>query len=87
MNSAEPLFQQQPARSKISIDSQIECAQRELSMRTAVYPKQVRSGKISERLAEQEIQRMDAIISTLKWCRDHRSLILKIKQQEGEEHE
>lgn len=83
----DTLFKQAEVRPKISIEQQLICAQRELCMRTGAYPKWVRSGKISEQAAEREIHQMEAIIETLRWCRDNRELIVKIKKQQGEMNE
>ena len=56
---------------KISIIGQIMEAERELAMRHQVYPRQVQSGRMRQGEADMLIQRQEAIINTLKWCRDN----------------
>lgn len=56
----------------VSIEAQIECAQRELSMRAGVYPRLVQNGKISQRQADKELQAMEAIVETLRQVKQQR---------------
>lgn len=51
--------------SRISLAEQLACAQRELRLRRAVYPRLVQHGKLKPAQAEQEIARMAAIVETL----------------------
>lgn len=50
----------------VSIDRQINCAKRELSMRLGVYPRWVANGRMSQEKADDEIAAMEAIIETLE---------------------
>lgn len=62
---------------KIGIDEQIECIQRELALRHAVYPKRVSAGKMTEKLACKEVDRMEAVLKTLLWVSDHKNQFLQ----------
>lgn len=75
------LFHQSETRRKIGIAEQIACVNRELSLRYAVYPKQVKSGKISERLAQQETERMEAVLATLQWVQANKGVIVEAKNR------
>lgn len=55
----------------ISIIGQIDEAERELAMRQSVYPRRVSAGKMRQGESEMLMQRQEAIIATLKWCRDN----------------
>lgn len=79
------LFHQSEPRPKIGITEQIACVNRELALRYTVYRKKVKSGQISERLAQQETHRMEAVLETLKWVQANKETIVKIKQQMMEE--
>lgn len=79
------LFHQSEPRPKIGITEQIACVNRELALRYTVYPKQVKSGKLSERLAQQETHRMEAVLDTLKWAQANKDLIVKLKHQMEEQ--
>ena len=61
---------------KVSIEAMIGCAQRELQLRRSVYPKQIANRRISAAFANQEVQKMEAIVKTLEWIRANRALIL-----------
>jgi hypothetical protein len=50
----------------ISIEQQIQAAERELSMRRRVYPRRVDDGKMTPEKSAHEIAAMEAIIETLK---------------------
>lgn len=49
----------------ISMDDMINCAKRELAMRKAVYPRQLSRGRISQGVADHEIDCMEAILNHL----------------------
>lgn len=75
------LFHQSEPRPKIGITEQIACVNRELALRYTVYPKQVKSGKISERLAQQETERMEAVLATLKWVQANKGVIVEVTKR------
>ena len=56
-----------------SIDDQIACAVRELNMRRSVYPRQVASKRMSQKIADREIAAQEAIIETLTSVRDRKN--------------
>lgn len=45
---------------------QIQCVQRELALRKAVYPRFIASGKMKEEKAAEEIAVMEAVLETLQ---------------------
>lgn len=49
----------------VSIDAQIACVKREISMREYVYPNQVARGKMTTKQAEDGIAAMKAVLNTL----------------------
>jgi hypothetical protein len=49
-----------------SLTEQIAEAERELKMRQNVYPRQVSTGRLSQSLANRQIERMSAIIKSLR---------------------
>lgn len=51
--------------SEISLAEQLECVDRELSMRSRVYPRWVSERKLTQALADKEMARMRAVRSTL----------------------
>lgn len=51
----------------ISLAEQIECVDRELKMRARVYPLHMAAGKMTEKLAERETTRMQAVLETLRY--------------------
>lgn len=50
----------------ISIARQIQCVEREISMRQRVYPKQIACGRMAKETADNEIAAMKAVLATLK---------------------
>lgn len=50
----------------VSIDEQIACVARELAMRSNVYPRWVKQGKLSQENADKEMRRLTAVMATLK---------------------
>lgn len=50
----------------ITIDDQIACVRREIAMRHRVYPRWVLNGKMKAEEAEQEKDRMHAVLATLQ---------------------
>lgn len=53
----------------ISIDDQIACVEREISMRKRVYPRQVDQGRMTPAKASEEMRRMEAVLFTLRSIR------------------
>lgn len=59
----------------ISIQQQIACVERELKMRRNNYPRWVNAGNLTQDLADKEIERMEAVLNTLKGlCPPERTL-------------
>jgi hypothetical protein len=54
----------------ISLRSQIEEVERELALRSRVYPRQIMAGKMRRGEAELHIERMRAVLATLTRLRD-----------------
>ena len=52
--------------SEISLETQIACVVRELKIRESVYPQWVRSGRMKAETAAEEIERMQAVLATLR---------------------
>jgi len=52
------------------LDEMIKCAGRELGLRRALYPRQIRVGRITQEDADREIALMAAIYERLKLDRD-----------------
>lgn len=53
----------------ITLDEQIECCLRELSMRRRVYPRWVQIGRITQEHAGRQIALMQAVVDTLNATR------------------
>lgn len=52
------------------LDALVACAAREAKLREAVYPKFVRTGRMTPDKADQEIRHMEAIAAILRHLRD-----------------
>ena len=50
---------------EVSLDDQIACVRRELSMREKCYPGFVQKGQLSKAVADVELPRMRSVLSTL----------------------
>ena len=50
----------------MSLDEQIACVAREIALRTSAYPKFIASGRMKQEAADRELERMKAVIETLK---------------------
>lgn len=59
----------------VSLSQQIEEVEQEIQMRERVYPEQVRKGSMRESVAEFRINRMKAVLATLRWCKRHEAVI------------
>lgn len=55
-----------PAVQLVTLAEQIECIEREISYRLRVYPRRVADGKMTRRLADRELDRMRAVLATLR---------------------
>ena len=65
-----------PVAPRISIDQQIAEVERELLLRRKVYPDQVKAGKLRQGEADLCLNRMQAVLGTLRYMREHRETIL-----------
>ena len=50
----------------VLIADQIACIEREIGYRLRVYPRRVADGKMTQQLADRELDRMRAVLDTLK---------------------
>jgi hypothetical protein len=50
----------------MTLEEQLKCAKRELSMRKSVYPYRVSHGNMTQKSADHEIKAMRAIVRTLE---------------------
>jgi hypothetical protein len=61
----------------VPIGAQISEVRRELEMRAQVYPRRVREGKLRQVEADLFTSRMEAVLRTLEYMRDHRDTIIR----------
>lgn len=61
---------------EFTLQQQIQCVDRELSMRQKVYPRQVSTGKMKADDAEYHISQMRAVLKTLQWLEKNRTVIM-----------
>ena len=54
----------------MTLDEQIRCVGREIGMRKNVYPKFLKSGRITQEKADYEIACMEQVYQTLKRLRE-----------------
>jgi hypothetical protein len=73
---ANDLFPDSPRG--VTLDDQIACAQRELKMRQGVYPRLVNDRKMSPAFAVQQLAAMEAIVVTLKQCKERGEIVTRI---------
>lgn len=66
MNDGGDRSRRIPHPAAVPLAEQIACIERELKLRAKVYPNRIACGRMSRRLAEREIDRMRAILETLK---------------------
>ena len=57
---------------EVTLQEMVDCINRELSFRSRVYPRWVRDGKLSQKVADMEMIRMQAI----------RDKLVSLQQQE-----
>lgn len=50
----------------IPLERQIKCVAREIGMRERVYPRWVAQGKMSQKVADEEIEAMRAVLASLQ---------------------
>lgn len=60
---------------KISLTSQIQEVERELSQRRSVYPRMVATRKLKQSLADYQMQRLEAVLATLKWLQANEAAV------------
>ena len=65
---------------KPTIDQQIAEVARECALRKNVYPQFVARGKMEQTEADDHAARMEAALETLKWVRDNREALIKLKK-------
>ncbi len=61
---------------KPTVHHQIAEVRRELAMRQNVYPKLITRGKLKASEAQLCTARMEAVLATLEFMRDHRDVII-----------
>jgi hypothetical protein len=74
---------------KISLNEQIDEVVRELAKRATVYPRAVQIGKMRQSIADYQVERMTAVLNTLRWFRDNEEKIRAVlgKQPNHEDQE
>ena len=60
----------------VPLGAQISEVKRELEMRRNVYGRQVAAGKMRQSEAEMFINRMEAVLRTLEYVREHQTTII-----------
>lgn len=55
---------------RIPIETQVACVKREIAMRLKVYPRLVKSGKMTQAEVDQELAEMGAVLKTLEPMRE-----------------
>lgn len=73
---ANDLFPDSPRG--VTLDDQIACALRELKMRRSVYPRLMGQGKLSPDFAAHQLAAMEAIVVTLKQCKERGEIVTRI---------
>lgn len=62
---------------RFSIAQQIEEVERELKLREGVYARSVASGAMRASVAEFHIDRLRAVLATLRWVSEHEGVLRK----------
>ncbi len=62
---------------KISLPQQIEEIEYEIGMRKQVYPRRVSAKKMRQSEATYHIERMEAVLKTLRWLEKNRPQIVE----------
>jgi hypothetical protein len=60
---------------KVSLNQQIDEVERELEVRRDVYPRMVATHKMRQSIADFQMQRMNAVLRTLRWFQKHEDKI------------
>lgn len=68
---------------KFSIQAQISEVERELALRRGVYPRLVSSKKMKEAEADYHMERLHAVLQTLKWFEKNGDRIKELLAKEG----
>jgi hypothetical protein len=55
----------------IPLIEQIQCVEREIALRRRVYPRHVSGGRMTQDFADKQIERMEAVLESLHWMKDH----------------
>jgi hypothetical protein len=55
----------------IPLDEQLQCVEREITLRRKVYPRFIFNHRMTRENADREIARMEAVRESLIWMRDH----------------
>lgn len=63
---------------RVTIDTQIRAAERELTMRKNNYPRWGNDKRISADFARDQIEAMEAIVETLKQCKERGEIATRI---------
>lgn len=59
----------------VPIERQVECVRREIKLRERVYQRRVSEGKMSQALADNELEAMGAVLATLSAIEEGARLI------------
>ncbi len=54
-----------PPINSVNISDQIKCVERELKYRRRVYPRRISLNQMTQRLADTQIEHMEAVLATL----------------------
>lgn len=71
----------------VSINQQIEEVERELQLRRTVFPRLVAKRRYSQSEADYLMRRMEAVLDTLRWCRENRDACVAFIQQKESSNE
>lgn len=63
---------------RVTIDDMIRCAERELAMRRAYYPKRVADRKMSQEKADHELDAQEAIVEVLKRTKERGEIAIRL---------
>lgn len=76
MTGDNGLFPHAPRR--VTIDDMIKSAERELAMRRTYYPQRVRARKMSQAMADHEIDAQEAIVEVLKNTKERGEIAVRL---------
>lgn len=69
----------------ISLNQQIEEVQRELDQRAKVYPRLNAKGTLPRHIGDYQVQRLQAVRTTLQWLKENEKLIKSLLAKVAEE--